>query len=130
MVRALAPVVRDPAGAAGEQILTVAEVAAELRFTRGYVYDAVRSGQLSAVRTGKYVRIRRAALRAWLDGRQAISLDVHGEPSDSVRLTARRRAEPVSRRSHPPPPGHGETTRSPGARRIETRAATAQRTDD
>lgn len=130
MVRAPTPVARDFEGVAGEQLLTVADVAAELRFTRAYVYDAVRCGQLSAVRTGKYVRIRRAALRAWLDGRPAITLDGHGEPPDSVRLTAPRRAQPVSRKTHPAQRGRAGMTTSPGAPRVETRAVTAQRTDD
>jgi excisionase family DNA binding protein len=130
MLRAAAPVARDPTGRTGEQLLTVAEVATELKFTRGYVYDAVRCGQLSAVRTGKYVRIRRAALTAWLDGRPAITLDGHGVPSDSVGLTAPGRTRSVSRRTHPAQPGRGGMTKSPGARGLEAPAATAQRTDD
>lgn len=129
LVRVPAPVDRDRNSAVGEQVLTVAEVAAELKFTRGYVYDAIRRGQLSAVHTGKYVRIRRAALTAWLDGRPAITLDGHGVPSDNVRSTGQRQARPVSRGSHPSPPGRGEMTKSPAARRRETLAATEPRTD-
>jgi hypothetical protein len=47
MVRAPAPVARHADGAGGEQLLTVPEAPAELRFTRAYVYDEVRSGQLA-----------------------------------------------------------------------------------
>lgn len=86
MLCAPAPVARDPAGAAGDQLLTVAEVAAEVRFTPGYVYEAVRRGQLSAVRKGKYVRIRRADLRAWLDGLPAKGLDPRLAHPDSSSL--------------------------------------------
>ena len=129
MVRALAPVARDLDSPVGEQLLTVPEVAAELRFTRGYVYDAVRRGELSAVRTGKYVRIRRAALTAWLEGRPAITLDGHGVSPDSVRLTRRRPAQPVSRKSQPPPPSRRELTSS-GARRVKASVPPAQRTND
>lgn len=84
MLRAPAPVARDPDGS--EQLLTVAEIAAELRFTVDYVYDAVRRGQLSAVRKGKYVRIRRADLRAWLDGFSSRGLDPRPARPDSGAL--------------------------------------------
>ena len=118
---------RDPVESSGEPLLTVAEVAVELQFTRAYVYDAVRTGQLPALRTGKYVRIRRAALTAWLDGRSAIALDGHTAPLDSVRLTGRGRAQPVSRRAQPPPPRR-EDVPSPMARRGDSSAARVQRT--
>jgi len=75
MLRTPAPLARDPDDTAGDQLLTVADIAGEVRFTPGYVYEAVRRGQLSAVRKGKYVRIRRADLRAWLDGLPAKDLD-------------------------------------------------------
>jgi excisionase family DNA binding protein len=66
MMRAAGPVKREADGAGGHDLLTVPEVAAELRFTRGYVYEAIRRGELPAVRKGKYVRLRRGDLAAWL----------------------------------------------------------------
>ena len=84
MLRAPTPVARDPDGS--EQLLTVAEIATELRFTLSYVYDAVRRGQLSAVRKGKYVRIRRADLKAWLDGFSSRGLDPRPAHPDSGPL--------------------------------------------
>jgi excisionase family DNA binding protein len=83
MVRTPAPTAREPD--AGDELLTVPEVAAELRFTRSYVYEAVRRGHLTAVRKGKYVRIRRADLRAWLDGYSPRGLDARPATSDSSR---------------------------------------------
>jgi excisionase family DNA binding protein len=75
MVRAAEPVEREAASAAGHELLTVPDAAAELRFTRGYVYEAVRRGELPAVRKGKYIRLRREDLEAWLRGQGATSLD-------------------------------------------------------
>ena len=49
------------------QVLTVSDVATELKFTPAYVYDAIRTGKLHAMRTGRYVRVRRSAVAAWLD---------------------------------------------------------------
>lgn len=84
MVRPPAPAADNPAAAAVADILTVPDVARELRFTSAYVYEAVRRGDLAAVRKGKYLRIRRADLRAWLDGRApAKALDQHPVSRDS-----------------------------------------------
>jgi excisionase family DNA binding protein len=43
--------------------LTVAEVAAKLKFSRGHVYELVRQGRLRVVRTGRSVRVPIDALR-------------------------------------------------------------------
>ena len=75
MIREPAAPVRDLASDAGDEVLTVPEVARELRFTRAYVYEAVRRGDLHALRKGRYVRVRRAELRAWLEGRLPKGLD-------------------------------------------------------
>ena len=130
MVRAPVPVARHGDGAGGEPLLTVGEAAAELRFTRAYVYDAVRSGQLAAVRTGKYIRIRRGALTAWLDGGSpTMTIDHDREPTDSVALPARRSAQPGSRRAQGSPPGRKQRTTVRETGPVRTLAATPQRTD-
>lgn len=49
-----------------EALLTVPDVARRLGFAESYVYELVRLGRLPAVRTGKYVRIRRSTLREWM----------------------------------------------------------------
>jgi excisionase family DNA binding protein len=79
--------VRDlaPTGDADDEILTVPEVARELRFTRAYAYEAVCRGDFAAVRTGKYVRIRRADRRAWLEGRPPARLDPRPARADRSR---------------------------------------------
>lgn len=70
---------------AADQVLTVADVASELQFTRAYVYEAVRRGDLPAIRKGRYVRVRRADLRAWLDGHGPGRLDGRPASLDSAR---------------------------------------------
>jgi excisionase family DNA binding protein len=89
LLRVAPQVVHEQRGDAGEKVLTVPEVARELRFTQGYVYEAVRRGDLGAVRKGKYVRIRRSDLQTWLEGRSPKGLD-------------RRPASPDSSRNGPP----------------------------
>ena len=93
MVRVPTPTVREPD--AGDGLLTVPEVARELRFTRSYLYEAVRRGDLAAVRKGKYVRIRRADLRAWLDGYSPRRLDAQPRRPD-IAPHAPKRDEPTS----------------------------------
>ena len=108
MLRVPTPAVREPGIDAEHELLTVPEVAAELRFTRGYVYEAVRRADLPAVRKGKYVRIRRTDLRAWLDGHSSRGLDSGPASPDSSRHAPPRpgptspssRIARVSRRVH------------------------------
>ena len=71
------------AGGTSDELLTVPEVAAELKFTPSYVYEAVRRRELEAVRKGKYVRIRRADVQAWLEGRRSKGLDPQTAARDS-----------------------------------------------
>ncbi len=57
-----------PVGSAGtprSELMTVAEVAVALRFSRGHVYELVRSGQLGAIRNGRTVRVPAEALADW-----------------------------------------------------------------
>src|SRR6267378_866656 len=46
-------------------LMTVAEVASALRFSRGHVYELIRCGSLAAVRTGRALRVATEALLAW-----------------------------------------------------------------
>jgi excisionase family DNA binding protein len=50
-------------------LLTVDEVAALLRLSRGKAYAMAQSGELPTVRMGRSVRIRKDRLQAWLDER-------------------------------------------------------------
>lgn len=50
-----------------EQMLTVAEIAAELRVSKMTVYRLVNERQLPSVRVGRSVRVRRSDLDAYLD---------------------------------------------------------------
>jgi excisionase family DNA binding protein len=54
------------AGPSPEKLLTVPEVADQLGLVKGYVYELVRNGQIVAIRSGKYVRIRPAAIEQFL----------------------------------------------------------------
>lgn len=47
--------------------LTPQETAAELRISRGKVYEMAATGILPSVRIGSAIRIPRAALREWID---------------------------------------------------------------
>ena len=47
-------------------LLTVAEVAAELRITRSGVYALVRSGVLPGVRVGRRIRVPQPVLRNFI----------------------------------------------------------------
>jgi excisionase family DNA binding protein len=49
-----------------EQLLTVPEAAKRLRLTEQYVYSLIRQRELSAVRQGRYVRLRESDLNAWI----------------------------------------------------------------
>jgi len=63
-------------------LLTVAEVAAALRFSRGHVYELIRSGNLRAVRNGRAVRIPAGALAEWQTRHRTGPVDF----ADSVSL--------------------------------------------
>ena len=48
-------------------MLTVDEVAAELRVTRGAVYALIRGGVLPAVRVGRRIRVARQVLANFIE---------------------------------------------------------------
>jgi excisionase family DNA binding protein len=52
------------------EIMTVAELAARWKVTKGWVYDKVRRGELPVVPLpgGRYVRFRRATIEAFERG--------------------------------------------------------------
>lgn len=98
MVRMPEPAVRV-AGDSTHELLTVPQIAAELKFTTAYVYEAVRRHELAAVRKGKYVRIRRVDLQAWLEGRRPRGLDP-GTPTRDSSPHGPGRSRASSRRTH------------------------------
>ncbi len=51
-----------------DDLLTVDDVAAMLRMKRAWVYAETRRGALPHVRLGRYVRYRRSAVTAWVEG--------------------------------------------------------------
>jgi excisionase family DNA binding protein len=71
-----------PSGDLG--FLTVAEVAAKLKFSRGHVYELVRQGRLRVVRAGRSVRVPVDALRELHTIRVTKAIDV--ADTDSRRL--------------------------------------------
>ena len=121
MVRVPVPAAREPGTDASDEILTVADVSDELRFTRSYVYEAIRRGDLAAVRKGKYVRVRRSDLRAWLDGHSPRSLDARPALPDSDRHAPTRHdrmslsspSARVSRRMHKSTPARADAGGTP-----------------
>ena len=50
-----------------EQLMTVSEVADELRVSNMTVYRLIKGGDLAAIRVGKNYRIRRSDLDEYLD---------------------------------------------------------------
>ena len=61
-----------PAGSIPDQrpiLLTVPEVAEELRIARSYAYRLVHENSIPSVRIGRSVRVPRAALERWVDER-------------------------------------------------------------
>jgi excisionase family DNA binding protein len=55
-----------------DALLTVPDVATLLKLKPAYVYELVRRGSLPAIHSGKYVRVSRSALMAWLKQNGAI----------------------------------------------------------
>lgn len=58
-----------------DRLITVDEAAETLSFTKQFVYEMVRKGQLPSVRQGKYVRLRLADLSRWMDDHTERMLD-------------------------------------------------------
>lgn len=95
-----------------DRLLTIPEVADLLAIPKGYGYELVRRGDISAVRFGRYVRVPASALRKWMVRNQKSGLDkllYHRYNSYDDRRTAS--AASGTTRGHP-----GSTRRA--ARRL------------
>src|SRR5262245_60576440 len=77
------------------KLLTVSEVADALRFSRGHVYELIRSGDLQVVKNGRAVRVAPDALTAWQARHQRSPLD----PAYSVSLESA--GDRTSGKAHP-----------------------------
>jgi excisionase family DNA binding protein len=71
-----APVqVSPPVDVKPEPLLTVPEVAQQLRLAKGFVYELIRQGQITAIRNGKrHIRVTRRAVDAYVN-RQSTGID-------------------------------------------------------
>jgi len=97
-------------------LMTVSEVAALLRFSRGHLYELVRSGELPVVRCGRAVRLRREDVDAWQNRHRSggVDFDKPGPASSSAASpgkasTSRRVDGPESDRKA----GRGISRRKP-----------------
>lgn len=97
---------------AAQELLTVKEVADQLRFSTGHVYELVRSGRLGRIRDGRAIRIAREALAQWRTAHQADQVDrsmrvsgqslVHDEPRGGAERLHLRPDRAPGRRGVPP----------------------------
>jgi excisionase family DNA binding protein len=92
---------------------TIPEVARRLRLATSYCYQLARRGDLPALRTGKYVRVRASDLREW-----EARLENNGPGGASSPLLQMSRRD---RRRATPPAGSPRPDASP-ARRSAGRA--------
>ncbi len=98
-------------------LMTVAEVARRLRFSRGHIYELVRSGDLAAVRDGRHVRIPAESLRDWERRHQSRPLDLTLSVSLSSEHDGHRG------KTHPQDPGaHAAPVRRPRGRPRDNRS--------
>lgn len=51
-------------------LMTVAEVAEQLRKGKNFVYAEIREGRLPSIRLGRAIRIKADSLSMWLDQQQ------------------------------------------------------------
>src|SRR5262249_40241607 len=97
-------------------LMTVSEVAVLLRFSRGHLYELVRSGARPVVRCGRAVRLRREDVDAWQNRHRSggVDFDKPGPASSSAASpgkasTSRRVDGPESDRKA----GRGISRRKP-----------------
>ena len=91
----LAPPLTPPLDATASVLLTIPEVASALRFSRGHVYELVRSGGIPAVRHGRSVRVTTQALAEWKTAHRTGAVDAY----NSVSLESPR--DGFSGQTHP-----------------------------
>jgi excisionase family DNA binding protein len=95
-----------PPPAPAVQLLTVKEVAVQLRFSPGHVYELSRSGRLRVIREGRTIRIPREALTEWQAAHEADRLDASRPGSgqslgdDDPRVRDDRAQRPGRLRGH------------------------------
>src|SRR5712692_1356305 len=88
----------DPVLQPRRELMSVAEVAAALRFSRGHVYELIRSGELPALRHGRAVRVRREDLDSWEARHRTPLVDSHTlHPSSSAVSRTRGASKPRPR---------------------------------
>lgn len=75
-------------GADTDPILTVAEAAARLRFTRGYLYELIRSKTIPAIRHGRHFRIRLSDIDKFMREHDTVR-GVENRISGAVRIVRR-----------------------------------------
>lgn len=73
-----------------QQLLTVAEVAAQLRVSTMTIYRLIRSGELPAVRVGRNYRVRADELEAYLEAQvvDPATLDLEGLADEDLHRDA------------------------------------------
>jgi excisionase family DNA binding protein len=62
-------------GAGGRELLSLSEVRQELGMSKGWVYQRIRSGEISHVRLGNNIKVRREDLEAYLQAQRRESID-------------------------------------------------------
>lgn len=65
------PVEIPPGSTRTPMLLTVRDVEAELQLGRTRTYELLRSGSIPVIRVGRALRVRRDALRHWVDEQTA-----------------------------------------------------------
>ena len=74
-VHPVAPAIDTTSSPSRMGLLTVREVATQLQFSNGHVYELVRSGWLRAFKEGRTIRIPPEALNEWQASHQTGRLD-------------------------------------------------------
>lgn len=113
----VSPPATTPDHPSQSRLMTVYEVAAILRYSRGHIYELIRSGDLKAVKNGRSVRITADAVAAWqerhgrtgVDAAYSVSLDSPRDRRSSKARPAGTGIDPARVRQAP--------GRSPGDRR-------------
>ena len=119
---AQAALAAEPKQRAGDNLLTVPEVAEILGFARGYVYEIVRRGQIRAVHHGKYWRITIAAVEEFIRENEGAGAVDRSLSSMLSRLHDGRAVQASTKGARTRPSGTRKETRSASDDRIEVGA--------